>query len=184
MSYQNWEYTNPGWNNNTPPPLSSSNLNDIASALEKLNISDEQIATIKSYLTDVSGYDQIQNGLGQLASVLATARNSDKESIDNLNEQVQQKGNCNIGTLQYTGNGTQKITLNIGRKPDIMFITNALEDTGIYPAYSMDTITEYVFTGVNYSYPAKYSNGVITIDVNGTTSMNYHMRIYNVVYFY
>lgn len=74
-----------------PPPLPASNLNDIASALEKLNISDTQIATIKSYLTDVSGYDQIQNGFGQFVSVLATARNLDKESIDNLNEQVSQK---------------------------------------------------------------------------------------------
>lgn len=166
--------------------MSSSNLNDIASALEKLNISDEQIATIKSYLTDVSGYDQIQNGLGQLASVLSTARNLDKESIDNLNEQVQQKGSCNIGTLQYTGNGTQKITLNIGHKPDIMFVTNASEDIGIYPAYSTNTKDECVRpSGGGNSYPAKYSNGVITIEVKyGTPPLNRYDSIYKVIYFY
>lgn len=78
-------------------------------------------------------------------SVLATVRNQDKESIDNLNEQVlQKKGNCNIGTIQYTGNGTQSITLNIGVKPDILFIINASENTCVYLAYSMDTTTEYV----------------------------------------
>lgn len=136
-------------------------------------------------MTDVSGYDNIQNGLGQLASVLATARNLDKESIDNLNEQIQQKGNCNIGTLQYTGNGTQSITLNIGMKPDILFIINAAEDTCVYPAYSNDTITEYVSDTGNVSYPAKYSNGVITIDVlYGTPPLNQYGRIYRVVYFY
>lgn len=165
--------------------MSSSNLNDIASALEKLNISDAQIATIKSYLTDVSGYNQIQNGLGQLVSVLATARNQDKENIDNLNEQVSQKGNCNIGTLQYTGNGTQSITLNIGVKPDILFIINASENTCVYPAYSMDTTTEYVSDEGNVSYPATYSNGVITISVQyGTPPLNQYRRIYRVVYFY
>lgn len=112
MSYQNWKYTNPGWNNNTPPPLSSSNLNDIASALEKLNISDEQIATIKSYLTDVSGYDQIQNGLGQLISVLATARNQDKEDISDLEDSF---NSLKFVTGTYTGNGQTSFTINYGQ---------------------------------------------------------------------
>lgn len=68
--------------------MSASNLNDIASALEKLNISDEQIATIKSKLTDVSGYDNIQNGLGQLATVLAIARAQDKTTLNDLSNKI------------------------------------------------------------------------------------------------
>lgn len=80
--------------------MSASNLNDIASALEKLNISDEQIATIKSKLTDVGGYDNIQNGIGQLVTVLATAREQDKTTLDDLiNNEVQ------IKQLQYVGSG-------------------------------------------------------------------------------
>lgn len=92
--------------------MSSSNLNDIASALEKLNISNEQIATIKSYLTDVSGYDQIQNGLGQLVSVLATARNQDKEDISDLEDSF---NSLKFVTGTYAGNGQTSFTINYGQ---------------------------------------------------------------------
>ena len=109
MSYQNWVYTNPGWNNNTPPSLSSSNLNDIASALEKLNITDEQIAAIKQNLTDVTGYDNIQQGLGKLISVLATARNQDVEKIEQVEELAMKYYTKNIS---YTGNGNGSVDIN------------------------------------------------------------------------
>lgn len=165
--------------------MSSSNLNDIASALEKLNISDEQIATIKSYLTDVSGYDQIQNGLGQLVSVLATARNQDKENIEELNSQIQQKGNCSFGTLQYTGNGGSSVRLSIGIKPDMLILTNSSEGNWVYPAYSSDTSTIYL-AGEGNSFRATYSGGTLTIDVSGSSipPLNRANRVYNVIYFY
>ena len=165
--------------------MSSSNLNDIASALEKLNITDEQIATIKSYLTDVSGYDQIQNGLGQLVSVLATARNQDKENIEELTSQIQQKGNCSVGTLQYTGNGGSKVNLSIGRKPDMLILTNSSEGNWVYPAYSSDTSTIYL-AGEGNSFRTTYSGGTFTIDVSGSSipPLNRGGRVYNVVYFY
>ena len=95
-----------------PPPLSASNLNDIASALKKLNISDAQIVTIKSYLTDVSGYKQIQNGLGQLVSVLATARNQDKEDISDLEDLF---NSLKFVTGTYIGNGQASFTINYGQ---------------------------------------------------------------------
>lgn len=102
--------------------MSSSNLNDIASALEKLNISDEQIATIKSYLTDVSGYDQIQNGLGQLVSVLATARNQDKEKVSELQNSF---NNLKFVYGSYVGNGQKGFTINYGETGNFVigFIT-------------------------------------------------------------
>lgn len=84
-------------------------MNDIASALEKLNITDEQIATIKSYLTDVDGYDNIQQGLGQLISVLATARNQDVEKIDQVEELAMKYYTKNIS---YTGNGNGSVYIN------------------------------------------------------------------------
>lgn len=86
--------------------MSASNLNYIASALEKLNISDEQIATIKSKLTDVSGYDNIQNGLGQLATVLAIARAQDKTTLNDLSNKIYFK------QVKYVGNGLDDVYLN------------------------------------------------------------------------
>lgn len=102
--------------------MSSSNLNDIASALEKLNISDAQIATIKSYLTDVIGYDQIQNGLGQLVSVLATARNQDKEKVSELQNSF---NNLKFVYGSYVGNGQKSFTINYGETGNFVigFIT-------------------------------------------------------------
>ena len=102
--------------------MSSSNLNDIASALEKLNISDEQIATIKSYLTDVSGYNQVQNGLGQLVSVLATARNQDKEKVSELQNSF---NNLKFVYGSYVGNGQKGFTINYGETGNFVigFIT-------------------------------------------------------------
>ena len=89
--------------------MSSSNLNDIASALEKLNITDEQIAAIKQNLTDVTGYDSIQQGLGQLISVLATARGQDIEKIGQVEELAMKYYTKNIS---YTGNGNGSVNIN------------------------------------------------------------------------
>ena len=41
--YSSHNYTGPGWNNSTPPPVNASNLQDISSALEDLNITQEQL---------------------------------------------------------------------------------------------------------------------------------------------
>ena len=150
-----------------------------------MNITDEQIASIKQNLTDVSGYDQIQNGLGQLASVLATARNSDKENIEELTSQIQQKGNCNVGTLRYTGNGGSSVRLSIGIKPGMLILTNSSEGNWVYPAYSSDTSTIYL-AGEGNSFSATYSGGTLTIDVHGSSipPLNRAGRIYSVIYFY
>lgn len=41
--YSSHNYTGPGWNNSTPPPVNASNLQDISNALEDLNITQEQL---------------------------------------------------------------------------------------------------------------------------------------------
>lgn len=84
-------------------------MNDVASALEKLNITDEQIAAIKQNLTDVTGYDNIQQGLGQLISVLATARNQDVEKIEQVEKLATKYYTKNIS---YTGNGNGSVDIN------------------------------------------------------------------------
>ena len=84
-------------------------MNDIASALEKLNITDEQIAAIKQNLTDVAGYDNIQQGLGQLISVLATARSQDVEKVEQVEELATKHYTKNIS---YTGNGNGSVDIN------------------------------------------------------------------------
>lgn len=91
-------------------------MNDIASALEKLNITDEQIASIKQNLTDVTGYDNIQQGLGQLISVLATARSQDVESVNEKTSKLK------IATGSYTGNGTSNLTINYGETGQLRFL--------------------------------------------------------------
>ena len=74
-----------------------------------MNITDEQIAAIKTNLTDVSGYDNIQQGLGQLISVLATARNQDVEKIEQVEELAMKYYTKNIS---YTGNGNGSVNIN------------------------------------------------------------------------
>ena len=103
-------------------------MNDIASALEKLNITDEQITAIKQNLTDVAGYDNIQQGLGQLISVLATARSQDVESVDekiqNVENVANEKGNCSYELFDYVGNGSDTFTLTFNHNPQFALITN------------------------------------------------------------
>lgn len=44
--YSSHNYVGPGWNNSAPPPLNADNLQDISSALEDLNITQEQLETV------------------------------------------------------------------------------------------------------------------------------------------
>lgn len=46
MAYIDHNYTNPGWSNDAPPPINSSNLNDISNALEALNITQQEAENI------------------------------------------------------------------------------------------------------------------------------------------
>lgn len=108
----------------TPPPLSSSNLNDIASALEKLNITDEQIAAIKTNLTDVTGYDNIQQGLGKLISVLATARSKDVDYMEGVNSSVTSliSAKPSLGSTSYVGNDQKVFSITMDSSTDLFFI--------------------------------------------------------------
>lgn len=117
--------------------------------------------------------------------MLATARNQDKENVEELTSQIQQKGNCNIGTLRYTGNGGSSVRLSIGIKPDMLILTNSSEGNWVYPAYSSDTSTIYI-AGEGNSFRATYSGGTFTIDVSGSSipPLNRAGRVYNVIYFY
>lgn len=173
--------------------MSSSNLNDIASALEKLNISDEQIATIKSYLADVIGYNQVQNGLGQLISVLATARSQDKKSVkqnvETLHQQISAKGNCNIKTLKYTGNDQRYLAISgFEQDPKFMVIFASLFDYVLfYPSIQLmsGVNTSYALSPNLDKYRTTYTNGTLTIDLfNASEEPNRTGEQYNVVCFY
>ena len=99
-------------------------MNDIASALEKLNISDEQITAIKQNLTDVTGYENIQQGLGQLISVLATARSQDVDYMEGLNSSITSliSSKPSLGSTSYVGNGQKAFSITMHSSTDLFFI--------------------------------------------------------------
>ena len=99
-------------------------MNDIASALEKLNITDEQIAAIKQNLTDVTGYDNIQQGLGQLINVLATARSQDVDYMEGVNSSVTSliSAKPSLGSTSYVGNGQKTFSITMDSSTDLFFI--------------------------------------------------------------
>ena len=166
--------------------MSSSNLNDIASALEKLNITDEQIAAIKQNLTDVTGYDNIQQGLGQLISVLATARSQDIESV---NEKISK---LKVVTGSYTGNGTLNLTINYGESGQLRLLiiiqnnnvhtTHALNSYGIIIENHCNATSYVSGDSVTYEFIQVYNvtggtSGNVQVNVTGYMMYNYQYPI-------
>ena len=87
------QYTSPAWDNQAPPPLNASNLLDIGHALEALNITQDERSTLGAETTDK---------LGQIFQKIVQGTDS---NISQLQTLVNEKGNCNIITGQYVGNG-------------------------------------------------------------------------------
>ena len=99
-------------------------MNDIASALEKLNITDEQITAIKQNLTDVTGYENIQQGLGQLIGVLSTARSQDVDYVEGLNSSITSliSSKPSLGSTSYVGNDQKVFSITMHSSTELFFI--------------------------------------------------------------
>ena len=93
MSYVDMQYTGPEWNNQTPPPLNATNLLDICHALEAVNITQEQRTTLEAGTNDALG------------TILAALKSGIDSDVSSINSTLNSKGNCNIETGSYTGNG-------------------------------------------------------------------------------
>lgn len=90
-----------------PPPVNASNLNDISNALQAVNITQQERTALGAQANDT---------LGQVLEMLKT-------KIDNTQSGLQQKGNCQIMSGSYVGNGQLKtISLTFGFEPDMVFI--------------------------------------------------------------
>ena len=149
-------------------------MNDIASALEKLNITDEQIAAIKQNLTDVTGYDNIQQGLGQLISVLATARSQDVESVNEKTSKLK------IVTGSYTGNGTSNLTINYGEPGHLrcLIVIQNSSAPATYKLNSCGIIIENHCDAINVVYGVTNYDTMIQIyNVTGGTSGNVQVDV-------
>ena len=72
-----------------PPPVNASNLNDISNALQAVNITQQERTALGAQANDT---------LGQVLEMLKT-------KIDNTQSGLQQKGNCQIMSGSYVGNG-------------------------------------------------------------------------------
>lgn len=90
-----------------PPPVNASNLNDISNALQAVNITQQERTALGAQADDT---------LGQVLEMLKT-------KIDSTQSGLQQKGNCQIMSGSYVGNGQLKtISLTFGFEPDMVFI--------------------------------------------------------------
>lgn len=165
-------------------------MNDIASALEKLNITDEQIAAIKQNLTDVTGYDNIQQGLVQLISVLATARSKDVDYMEGLNQSMTSliSSKTSIGTTSYVGNDQKTFVITMHNSVKCFFLT-ADVTTGCTIGWC-DRNAGLVIQGENACNLSvmNISGDRFTISTTwGSTSRTYgndRGTTYNVYYFY
>lgn len=108
MPYTDWNYTNPGWTNENPPAINESNLNDIANALSKLNLTPEQLSQLG--LTTA-------NGLGDIISKLVENIGDINTELDQTNTALSKKGTLCVSRYTYVGNGTATVSIDISNKP-------------------------------------------------------------------
>ena len=108
MPYTDWNYTNPGWTNDNPPAINESNLNDIANALSKLNITSEQLGQLG--LTTA-------NGLGDIISKLVENIDNINTELDQTNTALSKKGTLCATQYTYMGIGGNTVSVDISNKP-------------------------------------------------------------------
>ena len=134
MPYTDWNYTNPGWTNNNPPAINESNLNDIANALSKLNLTSEQLSQLG--LTTA-------NGLSDIISKLV-------ENISDVNTALSKKGTLCVTKYTYVGNGTDTVSIDISNKPYDGYIPSI---AFVYTSNSGSSFTRYcicIYGAVKY----------------------------------
>lgn len=108
MPYTDWNYTNPGWTNENPPAINESNLNDIASALSKLNLTSEQLSQLG--LTTA-------NGLGDIISKLVENIENISTELDQTNTDLSKKGTMTPTIYTYSGNGSDTVSISLDNPP-------------------------------------------------------------------
>lgn len=93
--------------------MNASNLLDIGHALEALNITQEQRATLEAGTDDALG------------TILTKIVDGINNTIDNVNTSINKKGNCSIQYGSYVGNGqvgsTTPIRLTFNFAPKLFF---------------------------------------------------------------
>ena len=108
MPYTDWNYTNPGWTNNNPPAINESNLNDIANALSKLNLTSEQLSQLG--LTTA-------NGLGDIISKLVENISDVNTELEQTNTALSKKGTLCVTKYTYVGNGADTVSVVLSNEP-------------------------------------------------------------------
>ena len=133
-----------------PPPLNATNLLDIGHALEAVNITQGERSTLGAETTDK---------LGQVLQKIVQGTDS---KISQLQTLVNEKGNCNIITGQYVGNGN--IT-----SLSMPFLTRLFIDS-TYSNVPDSVICMHIYTGGSYlwlfNFQNNYAGGVSVESVN------------------
>lgn len=93
-----------------PPPVNTSNLNDISNALQAVNITQQERTALDAQANDT---------LGQILNIL-------KSGINTAQSELQTKGNCLVQTGSYVGNGQVKtMSITFDFEPDTVFIVSS-----------------------------------------------------------
>ena len=133
-----------------PPPLNATNLLDICHALEAVNITQDERSTLGAETTDK---------LGQVLQKIVQGTDS---KISQLQTLVNEKGNCNIITGQYVGNGS---TTSLS----MPFLTRLYIDS-TYSNVPDPVTCMHIYTGGSYlwsfNFRNDYSGGVSVLSIN------------------
>ena len=165
----------PGVDEWNAPPLNASNLNDISNALQAVNITQQERTTLGAEATDT---------LGQ---ILAALKNATDESIENINQDVEEiqqtMGNVKCVYGSYVGNGQTTLTITLGFRPRYvcMLSDNYQQNQGNNNLY---VLVEWIYNNQTAKSIGSNVNFVdITISNNGfslkTNSTNYIGEILN-----
>lgn len=168
MPYTDWNYTNPGWTNENPPAINESNLNDIANALSKLNLTSEQLSQLGLTTT---------NGLGDIISKLVENIENINTELDQTNTELSKKGSLCARTYTYAGNNQASVSIDIsdypydGYTPAVAFVTRIVANPN-YPgiAICIYNAPRYATCGntANYSSDLSFTkDGIIMYNVSG-----------------
>lgn len=151
-----------------PPPVNASNLNDISNALQAVNITQQERTVLGAQANDT---------LGQVLEALKNATDNDiseiESTISTMQSTLNQKGNCQIQSGSYVGNGTYSPTISTDLYPIVVIITAYRESKSItggdasYILFIRGTNPYYIAadtytTGSDYQYHVTFSNNSIS----------------------
>lgn len=132
MSYVGMQYTNPGWTNNTHPPVNASNLNDISNALQSVNVTQQERTTLGASTTDT---------LGKMLMLLKSGTDNVRTLVASIQQQL---GTNRYEIGSYIGNGSS--TLQIATPFEVKFFVAVSEEPqsqhGSMDTYAMIALTK------------------------------------------